>query len=106
MDKKLLIAALSGLAAGTGFVNAEQAVAQTPEEQTAFDAAMAQGTVEALQEFLILFPNSELAARAFEALNALISAPQQPYVPTPLDPTQRLPAINLTTGDPPTTTIY
>lgn len=106
MDKKLLIAALSGLAAGTGLTGTEQAVAQTPEETAAFEAALAQGTVEALQEFLILFPNSQLAARVFEQLNALISAPQQPYVPTPLDPTQRLPALNLTTGDPPTTTIY
>ena len=77
-----------------------------PEERAAFEAALAENTVEALQEFLILFPNSALAARAFEELNARISAPQQPYVPSPLDPAQRLPALNLTTGDPPATTIY
>ncbi len=107
MEKKLLIAALSALAAGAGIAGtAEEAAAQTPEESAAFDAALAEGTVEALQEFLILFPNSALAARAFEELNARISTPQQPYVPAPLDPAQRLPALNLTTGDPPTTTIY
>lgn len=106
MDKKLLIAALTGLAAGSGIAGTEQAVAQTPEENAAFEAALADGSIEALQEFLILFPNSPLAARAFEELNARISSPEQPFVPAPLDPAQRLPALNLTTGDPPTTTIY
>ena len=106
MGKKLLVA-LSALAAVAGIAaTAEEAAAQTPEERAAFDAALAEGTVEAFQVFLILHPNSALAARAFEELNALISTPQQPYVPAPLDPTQRLPELNLTIGDPPTTTIY
>ena len=78
MENKLLVA-LSALAAVAGIAGtAEEAAAQTPEEHAAFDAALAEGTVEAFQVFLILHPNSALAARAFEELNALISTPQQP----------------------------
>lgn len=105
MDKKLLIAALGALTAGSGAAF-QEAAAQTPEERAAFAAALADGSIEALQEFLILYPNSQFAAQVFEELNARINAPQTQGLPPAIDPTQRLPALDLTTGDIPATTIY
>lgn len=105
MDKKLLIAALSALTVGSGAA-VQEASAQSAEERAAYAAALADGSIEALQEFLILYPNSAFTAQVFEELNARISEPPPSGLPPLIDPTQRLPALDFSTGETPTTTIY
>ncbi|MFQ5974397.1 MAG: hypothetical protein ACE5Q3_18905 [Alphaproteobacteria bacterium] len=73
----MLLAALGAfaVAAGTVPILDQQALAQIPiEEEEAFNRAVDDGSIEALQQFLILFPNSLLAEHIFELLNAGIAS--------------------------------
>ncbi len=98
------IALSAGVSAGA--VSSVEA-ATTPEERTAYEAATSAGTIDSLQEFLILFPDSELAPRVFEQLNAKIVKPEDPRIaPAPIDPDISQLALGLLEGGGPTTTIY
>ncbi len=89
------IAALSG---------AEAAV--TPEERTAYEAATGIDTIDSLQEFLILYPVSDLVPRVFQRLNAKIITPDARIAPAPLDLDNPQLAVTLLDGSGPTTSIY
>ncbi len=98
---------LNALALSAGMSVIPAAVdAATPEERTAYEAATNIDTIDSLQEFLILFPDSELAPRIFERLNAKIVTPNPRLAPQAVDPDDPQIALGLFDGDGPTTTIY
>ena len=80
--------------------------APTPEERVAYQAATSVDTIDSLQEFLILFPDSELAPNVFQRLNAKIVTPDASIAPGPVDPGDPQLAQVLFSGDGPQTTIY
>ncbi len=77
MKKNAFLSALGALAIGagvalTGCGTTDTAVAASPEEIAAYDAAVAAGTEGALQDFLRQHPDSPLAASVFSRLNELV----------------------------------
>ena len=108
-EKSKLWTALNALAVGAGIsIGAADAVVQaaTPEERNAYEAATTAGTIDSLQEFLILFPESELAPRVFEQLNAKIVTPAPEVAPRPAIAYDPQLALSLFDEGGPTTSIY
>ncbi len=95
------------LSAGMSAVAVTGAVAATtPEERTAYEAATSVDTIDSLQDFLILFPDSDLAPRIFQRLNAKIVTPDASIAPPPIDLDEPQLAQGLLEGGGPTTSIY
>lgn len=95
------------LSAGVSAVAITGAMAEaTPEERTAYEAATSADTIDALQDFLILFPDSELAPRVFQRLNAKIITPDASIAPPPIDLDDPQLAQGLLDGGGPSTSIY
>ncbi len=80
--------------------------APTPEERVAYQAATSADTIDSLQEFLILFPDSDLAPSIFQRLNAKIVTPDASIAPGPVDPGDPQLAQTLFSGPGPQTSIY
>lgn len=95
------------LSAGVAVVAVSGAeAATTPEERIAYEAATGIDTIDSLQEFLILFPDSDFVPRVFQRLNAKIVTPDARIAPAPIDLDDPQLAVALLDGGGPTTTIY
>ena len=95
------------LSAGVSIVAITGAEAATTlEERTAYEAATSADTIDSLQEFLILYPDSDFVPSIFQRLNAKIITPSAGIAPAPLELDNPQLAQTLLDGGGPATSIY